>query len=62
MLYHFSEDPSIKIFKPRQSASFPSLHPAVWAIDQEHALHYIIFRGIVQGLFIGRVKKRRKRI
>ncbi|MRX56298.1 hypothetical protein GJU41_20255 [Bacillus idriensis] len=40
MLYHFSEDPSIDIFKPRQSASFPSLHPVVWAIDQEHALHY----------------------
>lgn len=44
MLYHFSEDPSIKIFKPRQSASFPSLHPAVWAIDQEHALHYFFPR------------------
>lgn len=40
MLYHFSEDPSINLFKPRHSAAFPSLRPVVWAIDQEHALHY----------------------
>ncbi|WP_191561313.1 DUF6886 family protein [Metabacillus idriensis] len=40
MLFHFSEDPSIQVFKPRLSASFPNRAPAVWAIDQEHSLHY----------------------
>lgn len=40
MLYHFSEDPYIERFIPRQSAAYPGLHPVVWAIDQKHALHY----------------------
>lgn len=40
MLYHFSEDPQIKIFKPRRSEAFPHLNPVVWAIDEGHAPHY----------------------
>ncbi|MDT3427402.1 hypothetical protein J2Z22_002965 [Paenibacillus forsythiae] len=40
MLYHFSEDPGIEIFHPRQSKSFPGLPPVVWTIDREHAPHY----------------------
>lgn len=40
MLYHFSEEPDIKVFTPRSSTSFPEMAPAVWAIDEEHALHY----------------------
>ena len=38
MLYHFSEEKDISIFKPRTSKT--SVKPVVWAIDGEHALHY----------------------
>ena len=38
MLYHFSEENNILIFKPRTSKT--SVDPVVWAIDKEHALHY----------------------
>lgn len=38
MLYHFSEEKDISIFKPRTSKT--SVKPVVWAIDSEHALHY----------------------
>ena len=40
MLYHFSEEGSISIFRPRSSKSYPHIKPAVWAIDEEHSLHY----------------------
>lgn len=40
MLYHFSEDATIKVFTPRPTPSFPYLSPAVWAIDQNHANLY----------------------
>ncbi|MCI1593658.1 DUF6886 family protein [Heyndrickxia oleronia] len=40
MLFHFSEEPNIRVFSPRPSAAFPELAPAVWAIDREHASHY----------------------
>ncbi|MGE8203513.1 DUF6886 family protein [Heyndrickxia sp. NPDC080065] len=40
MLYHFSEESDIQVFKPRPSMAHPKLDPAVWAIDEEHALHY----------------------
>ncbi|CAM4418028.1 hypothetical protein L1N85_26015 [Paenibacillus alkaliterrae] len=40
MLFHFSEEPNIKVFKPRQSKAFPHIEPAVWAIDKSHKLHY----------------------
>ncbi|MGE6256484.1 DUF6886 family protein [Heyndrickxia sporothermodurans] len=44
MFYHFSEEPNIKVFKPRPSKSFPSLAPAVWAIDKDYAIHYFFPR------------------
>lgn len=40
MLYHFSEEPGIKVFKPRPAKASPHIKPAVWAIDEEHAMHY----------------------
>lgn len=40
MLYHFSEEAGIQLFTPRSSKAFPHIKPAVWAIDDEHALHY----------------------
>lgn len=44
MLYHFSEESSIKIFEPRESKSYPGMQPAVWAIDAAHAVHYFLPR------------------
>ncbi|GGH27269.1 hypothetical protein GCM10008013_28610 [Paenibacillus segetis] len=32
------------MFIPRPNKSFPHLEPAVWAIDQEHAVHYFFPR------------------
>jgi hypothetical protein len=37
MLYHFSDDPNIKVFTPRVVGN--SL-PLVWAIDEEHCVNY----------------------
>ncbi|MBM7587272.1 hypothetical protein JOC86_003845 [Bacillus pakistanensis] len=43
MLYHFSEDPSIKEFIPLKSQN-KEMPPTVWAIDEEHAVHYFFPR------------------
>jgi hypothetical protein len=40
MFYHFSEEADIPIFTPRLSKAYPELEPAVWAIDESHAVHY----------------------
>lgn len=34
MLYHFSEDPTIKRFAPRRPLLRPDVEPAVWAIEE----------------------------
>lgn len=39
-LYHFSEEPDIRTFRPRPSAVLPDRPPVVFAIDEEHAAHY----------------------
>jgi hypothetical protein len=39
-LLHFSEDPSIELFRPHVPASNPGAEPAVWAIDEERAPLY----------------------
>lgn len=44
MFYHFSEEPDIKIFKPRPPASFPQYPPMVFAIDEANAVHYFFPR------------------
>jgi len=47
VLYHFSEDPGIKEFRPRRSRALPG-HPKgrdlVWAIDEYHAPVYFFPR------------------
>jgi hypothetical protein len=40
MLLHFSEDPTIKIFRPHVPRTNPAAEPMVWAIDEEHAPLY----------------------
>lgn len=44
MFYHFSEEDNIQVFKPRPSKAFPHIEPAVWAIDEEHSMHYCLPR------------------
>lgn len=40
VLYHFSEDPSIRRFVPHVPQTNPIQQPAVWAIDANHAPLY----------------------
>lgn len=40
MLYHFSEESSIKRFSPRPQKAFPHLKPVVFAIHEEQSVHY----------------------
>lgn len=44
MFYHFSEEDNIKVFRPRPTKAFPHIEPAVWAIDEEHSIHYCLPR------------------
>lgn len=41
MLYHISEEASIRQFVPRRSIVYPELPPVVWALDEEHLLNYL---------------------
>jgi hypothetical protein len=40
VVYHYSEDGSIKRFTPHEAPSNPRHPPAVWALDQAHAPLY----------------------
>ena len=37
LVFHFSEDPSIEVFRPHVPVTRPDAEPRVWAIDEEHA-------------------------
>src|SRR5438309_11897513 len=50
-LYHFSEDPDIAVFSPRQPARRPEVQPLVWAIDEWHAPMYFFPRDCPRILF-----------
>lgn len=43
-LYHFSEDPDIKIFEPRTLPNRDDERAKVWTIDEYHAPHYFFPR------------------
>jgi hypothetical protein len=40
VVYHFSEDPTIRRFEPHVPRTNPRQRPAVWAIDADHAPLY----------------------
>ncbi|WCF05771.1 hypothetical protein NDS46_15350 [Paenibacillus thiaminolyticus] len=44
MLYHFSEEPGIKRFAPRENQNREGFPPVVWAIDEEHQFTYFFPR------------------
>jgi hypothetical protein len=39
-LLHFSEDPTIKTFRPHVARTSTEVEPFVWALDEEHAPSY----------------------
>ncbi|MED1204661.1 DUF6886 family protein [Heyndrickxia acidicola] len=51
LLYHFSEDPSIKKFVPLPHPTKSEMPPVVWAIDEEHAPHYFFPRDCPRVVF-----------
>lgn len=44
VLFHFSHDPNIEVFKPRVLAHRPEVEPLVWAIDEWHSFCYFFPR------------------
>ncbi|MGG3308363.1 DUF6886 family protein [Paenibacillus lautus] len=40
VLFHFSEDASIKVFIPKEKQNRPDFPAVVWAIDEEHEFTY----------------------
>ena len=43
-VYHFSEEPDIKVFEPRTPAHRPDVEPLVWAIAEEFQPAYFFPR------------------
>jgi len=39
-LFHFSEDPTIDLFRPHVAVTASEIEPLVWALDQAHAPSY----------------------
>lgn len=39
-LFHFSEDPTIELFRPHLALTSSEIEPLVWALDEEHAPSY----------------------
>jgi hypothetical protein len=39
-VFHFSEDPSLSLFRPHIAPTSSAAEPLVWALDEEHAPSY----------------------
>lgn len=50
-LYHFSEEPDIRVFVPRSPLERPHIEPLVWAIDEGHAPMYYVPRDCPRACF-----------
>ncbi|MHB8576903.1 MAG: DUF6886 family protein, partial [Dehalococcoidia bacterium] len=50
-LYHFSEDPSIRVFVPHRAKTSVVDEPLVWAIDDWHAPLYYVPRDCPRACF-----------
>jgi hypothetical protein len=44
VLYHFSENPHIDVFVPRQKGNRRDMPPVVWAIDAAHEVSFYVPR------------------
>ena len=43
-LFHFSDDPDIRLFEPRTPLHRPEIEPLVWAVDENHTGTYLFPR------------------
>jgi hypothetical protein len=50
-LFHFSEDPSIQLFRPHVAATSRETEAYVWAIDEAHAFMYFAPRDCPRACF-----------
>ena len=50
-LYHFSEDPNIRLFEPHVAPTSVESEPFVWAIDEWHAPMYYLPRDCPRACF-----------
>lgn len=50
-LYHFSEEPDIRVFVPRSPLEPPHIEPLVWAISEWHAPMYYVPRDCPRACF-----------
>ena len=50
-LYHFSEEPDIRVFEPRSPLARPEVEPMVWAIDDWHEAMYFFPRDCPRACF-----------
>jgi hypothetical protein len=50
-LYHFSEEPDIKVFEPRVAPSSTLKESLVWAIDEQHQVMYFFPRDCPRACF-----------
>ncbi len=50
-LYHFSEEPDIRVFEPRPPLARPDVEPLVWAIDDRHQPMYFFPRDCPRACF-----------
>lgn len=50
-LYHFSEEPDIRVFVPRAPRERPHIEALVWAIDEWHAPMYYVPRQCPRACF-----------
>ena len=50
-LYHFSEEPDIRVFEPRPPLARPEVEPLVWAIDDWHQAMYFFPRECPRACF-----------
>lgn len=50
-LYHYSEDPTIEVFRPRAPLAHPEKEPLVWALDEWHKPMYLAPRECPRALF-----------
>jgi Family of unknown function (DUF6886) len=51
VLYHFSEEPDIRLFEPRSPIERPEVEPMVWAIDEWHQAMYFVPRDCPRACF-----------
>lgn len=51
LLFHFSEEPDIRVFAPRSPLERPHIEPLVWAIDEWHAPMYYVPRDCPRACF-----------